>query len=98
MTFRKIFPTELNEVSVANANTNYEGVYSRGSTASAGRTGWNRNDVDIYADVDSQCISDIATGIMNGAKDGPWGAVKSCTEGHNNNGGGGSVSPGQCTW
>ena len=107
MAIREINPACWGLVSGGNANGNYEGISqsknkSRQSTIQRGAA------VDIYKDVDPQCMLDIGAGIIGGLKGGPGGvlsgvvanAYNSCVRdsGSRNSNGGGSISPGQCTW
>ncbi|MBV4365525.1 hypothetical protein [Erwinia phyllosphaerae] len=106
MTIREISPEYWDAISGGNANSNNEGPFSgrrsRQSTIQRGAA------VDIYKDVSTQCLMDIGSGIIGGLKSGPAAVLSgmiansynSCVRdpGSRNSNGGGSISPGQCTW
>lgn len=107
MAIREISLKFWGAISGGNANSNYEAGgpnknKSRRSTIQRGA------EVDIYKDVNTQCVLDIGAGIIGGLNKGPAAVVSgviansynSCVRdsGSKNSNGGGSISPGQCTW
>lgn len=62
---------------------------------------------ELYDGVSQQCLNDSGWGLISGEGSGApgaltgvlsSGAVKSCTVSNSNSNGGGSISPGECTW
>lgn len=109
MTIREISIEYWSEISGGNGHSNYEAGGSSSKTKSRQSTIQRGANVDIYKDVNPQCIADILSGVVDGMKEGPFGAlsgvltggaINSCTASstNNNTNGGGSISVGQCTW
>lgn len=105
---REISKKYWNLVTGGNGHSNYEAGSSRNKNNSSRSTIQRGAEVDIYKDVDTQCLLDIGAGIIGGLKKGPAGVISgviansynSCVRdsGSKNSNGGGSISPGQCTW
>lgn len=106
MAIREISAELWGAISGGNGHSNYEagGAGKKNSRQSTIQRGAG---VDIYKDLSVDCLVDIGMGIIGGLKKGPAGMISgmvansynSCVrEPNRNSNGGGSISPGQCTW